>query len=190
MHGLRAWFTYACSLGSCWVFLYMYCRPMSNWTSHLLVRFLVTTGATSHSHVTTKWRLQVLQLCVYVQATLQTTWLCACGLIRTSSQCTRPLTEYVCVYAVMVFSNSFAMTSTSHFTQLEGIKGGSLYFMKLTRCRSANTQDRDGTQRFVCISYLKEKKPLNPRVPLGPPPAAAECKDKKRVRVYPGRNRI
>ncbi|GAB0203025.1 AN1-type zinc finger protein 5-like [Grus japonensis] len=42
--------------------------------------------------------------------------------------------------------------------QLEGVKGRSLHFMKLNRCHSANTQDRDGIQPFLCISYLKEEK--------------------------------
>lgn len=82
------------------------------------------------------------------------------------------------------------MTSTSHFAQTEGVKGGSLYFIKLNRCHSANTPERHGTQHCICISYWKrkKKKSLNLRVPLGPPPAAKECKDKDRVRVYSGRN--
>lgn len=131
---------------------------MSKWTSHLVVKFSVTRGAISHSHVITKQLLQILQLHVYDLVTLKTTWLCACGLRRTSSQCMRPLTEYVCIYTVTVFCNLFAAKSTSHLTQLEGVKEGSLYFMKLNRRHSANTQDRDGTQSFTCISYLKEKK--------------------------------
>lgn len=150
---------YICvQVGKLLAFLYRYCGSMSNWTSHLLVKFLVTRGAISRSHVITKQLLQVLQLCVYNLETLQTTWLCACGLRSTSSQCMRPLTEYVCVYTVTVFCNLFVMTSTSHFTQLEWVKEGSLHFIKLNRCHSANTQDRDGIQSFICISYLKGKK--------------------------------
>lgn len=65
-----------------------------------------------------------------------------------------------------------------------------MYFIKLNRCHSANTPERHGTQHCICISYWKrkKKKSLNLRVPLGPPPAAKECKDKDRVRVYSGRN--
>lgn len=139
-----------------------------------------------HNHVITKQLLQVLQLCACVLATLQTAWLCAHRLIRTSSQCVRPLTDYVCVYNVLLFFNFFSMLSTSYFIQLEGVKGGSLYFMKLNRCHSANIQDGEGTQCFIYISYRKHKKKKKPpslRVPLGLPPAAKECKDKDRGRV-------
>lgn len=100
----------------------------------------------------------MLQLCACVLATLQTAWLCAHRLIRTSSQCIRPLTECVCVYNVLLFFNFFSMFSASHFIQLEGDKGGSLYFMKLNRCPSANTQDGKGTQRFIYTSYQEKKK--------------------------------
>ena len=58
------------------------------------------------------------------------------------------------------------MTPTSLFTQLGGVNGGSLYFKKLNRCHSANTQDRDGTQRFICVSYLKEKKGTKSKSPI------------------------
>lgn len=98
----------------------------------------------------------MLQLCACVLATLQTAWLCAHRLIRTSSHCIWPLTEYVCAYNVLLFFNFFSMLSASHFIQLEGDKGGSLYFMKLNRCHSANTQNGEGTQCFIYISYQKQ----------------------------------
>lgn len=130
--------------------LLIYIKPNLTFTSQVFSNYRCNfTQSRNHKKL-----LQVLQLFAYVLVTLQTSCLCAHGLIRTSSQCMRPLTEYACVYAVMVFSNLFAIMSTSHFTQLEGVKGRFLYFMKLNRCHSANTQ----TQHFICISYLKQKK--------------------------------
>lgn len=178
-HGLRAWFTNTC--GRLLAFLHMRCTSRANWTSHLLIRFSATAGVASdyiilHNSVVTKQLLQVLQLCACVLATLQTAWLCAHRLIRTSFQHIWPLTERVCVYNVLLLFNFFSMLSASHFTWPEGDKGGSLYFMKLNKCHSANTQDGEGTQHFIYISYQKQKQKKKKEKPPSPTWTPSSCR--------------
>lgn len=50
--------------------------------------------------------------------------------------------------------------------------------MKLNRCHSANPKTGIVHTALIALVISNKKKPLNPRVPLGPPPAAKECKDK------------